>query len=88
MRRNGVPRGGNPELVREGETGLLFEPRDAAGLARNLELLVGQDELRHRLASAGAEFIRDNFSVEASARRMGEIYTSLLAKTGSAASQC
>ena len=80
--------GGNPELVREGETGLLFEPRDAAGLARNLERLVDQEELRHRLALAGAEFIRGNFSVEASARRMGEIYTSLLAKTGSAASQC
>ncbi|MDP9170701.1 MAG: glycosyltransferase [Acidobacteriota bacterium] len=80
--------GGNPELVREGETGLLFEARDATGLARNLELLVDQEDLRHRLASAGAEFIRGNFSVEASARRMGEIYTSLLAKTGSAASQC
>ncbi len=80
--------GGNPELVREGETGLLFEPRDAVGLARNLDLLVDQEDLRHRLASAGAEFIRDNFSVEVSARRMGEIYTSLLAKTGSAASLC
>lgn len=80
--------GGNPELVREGETGLLFEPRDAAGLAHNLELLVDQEDLRHRLASAGAEFIRGNFSVEASARRLAEIYTSLLAKTGSAASVC
>ena len=28
--------GGNPELVAHGETGMLFEPRDAAGLAEVL----------------------------------------------------
>ena len=79
--------GGNLELVHEGETGLHFEPRNAAMLAYNLELLVDQEDLRHRLASAGAKLIHDNFSIQASAQRMGEIYTSLLAKTGSATSQ-
>ena len=32
--------GGNPELVAHGETGMLFEPRDAAGLAGVLRLLM------------------------------------------------
>ncbi len=78
--------GGNPELVREGEVGLLFEPRDAVGLASQLEVLVNQPDLRRRMSEAGTQFIQKQFSVTASARRMGEIYTSLLEQAGLAAS--
>jgi glycosyltransferase involved in cell wall biosynthesis len=74
--------GGNPELVTEGETGLLFRPRDAAGLARNLERLVDDETLRRRLAAQGSEFIRTRFSIAAATARMEEIYTTLLAKSG------
>lgn len=70
--------GGNPELVSHGETGLLFPPRDADALASRLRLLIENQELRARLAEAGSRWIQRNFSQEASARRMAEIYRSLL----------
>jgi glycosyltransferase involved in cell wall biosynthesis len=70
--------GGNPELVRNGETGLLFEPGDAASLAAALQTLIENESLRRRLADNGAKFLRDSFSIRASAQRMGEIYAQLL----------
>jgi glycosyltransferase involved in cell wall biosynthesis len=71
--------GGNPELVAHGETGMLFEPRDVAGLARVLRLLVRDPALRGQLALNAARLIHSRFSLLAAARRMGEIYSALLA---------
>jgi glycosyltransferase involved in cell wall biosynthesis len=70
--------GGNPELVQSGETGLLFEPGDAPGLASALQTLIENESLRMRLAEAGAGFVRERFSIRASAQRMGEIYEQLI----------
>ena len=70
--------GGNPELVADAENGMLFEPRDAAGLAEILRLLICNPLKRRELASKAAGLIRSRFSLEASARRMAEIYTALL----------
>jgi len=69
--------GGNPELVRDGETGLLFEAGDAQGLAAAIQKLIENESLRKRLAFAGAEFVR-GFSIHRSATRMGEIYERLI----------
>jgi glycosyltransferase involved in cell wall biosynthesis len=71
--------GGNPELVAHGETGLLFEPRDAAGLAEVLRLLVRDPVRRGELARNAARLIHSRFSLAAAALRMGEIYSALLA---------
>lgn len=70
--------GGNPELVTNGETGLLFEPGDAAGLADALQTLIENEFLRRQLAEAGAKFVRERFSIRTSAQRMGEIYAKLI----------
>ena len=70
--------GGNPELINSNETGLLFEPGDVAGLSAALQLLIENESARRRMADAGARFIRERFSVRASAQRMGEIYTQLI----------
>ena len=69
--------GGNPELVKPGETGLLFKPRDPDDLASTLRTLIDRPDLRHDLAARGQSFVA-NFSIAAAARRMGEIYTCLL----------
>jgi len=71
--------GGNPELVTQGETGVLFEARDTAGLAAVLRLLAADPVLRCRLAHNAAQLIHSRFSLESAARRMGEIYSQLLA---------
>ncbi len=44
--------GGVPEVVRDGENGLLVPPRDADALAAAIARLFGDTELRARLASA------------------------------------
>jgi glycosyltransferase involved in cell wall biosynthesis len=70
--------GGNPELVTEGETGLLFPPGDAAALAGCLDRLLRHPEERRRLSEAGSRWIRGGFSVESAARQMGRIYAECL----------
>jgi glycosyltransferase involved in cell wall biosynthesis len=70
--------GGNPELISSNETGLLFEPGDVGGLGAALQLLIDNESARRRMADAGSRFIRERFSVRASAQRMGEIYTQLI----------
>ena len=70
--------GGNPELVHNGETGLLFEPRDAAGLSEVLRTLIENESLRRQLAARGQQMIRQRFSTRSSAERMSEIYTQLI----------
>ena len=72
--------GGNPEIVRDGETGLLFEPGNAAALAERLGRLIKDSALRKTLGDNGGKMIRHGFSRAASASRMGEIYEELLAK--------
>ena len=71
--------GGNPELVTDGKTGMLFEPGDAAALAGVLRLLVHDPVRRGELALNAARLIHSRFSLEAAARRMTEIYSALLA---------
>jgi glycosyltransferase involved in cell wall biosynthesis len=71
--------GGNPELVRDGVTGRLFQPRDAMGLSEILRTLVEDAPLRRRLAAAGEQRMRESFSIRKSADRMTGIYTSLIA---------
>jgi L-malate glycosyltransferase len=70
--------GGNPELVEDGKTGLLFQSGDLNGLAERLRMLTTNPGLRACMAAAGARKIRENFSTAAAARRMGEIYLELL----------
>jgi len=76
--------GGNPELIRNGETGMIFNAGNADALAAVLELLMGNGALRRRLAAAGMRWVHDNFSIRSSARRMGEIYRELIERRISA----
>jgi glycosyltransferase involved in cell wall biosynthesis len=56
--------GGLRDLVVDGETGLLVEPRDRKALRAALERLLADDDLRRRLGGAGRERAREHFSWE------------------------
>ena len=56
---------GVPELIRDGETGLLVPPGDAPALARALETLIRDPARRLALGQAGAARVRATFSHEA-----------------------
>ncbi len=80
--------GGNPELIRDGETGLLFEPGNSQNLAEKLHRLLDSPDLRLRLAQAGSRSIREDFSLGASVKRVEEIYTGFLRKEFNPFNRC
>lgn len=53
---------GIPELVSDGESGLLFDPANWAELAQALERLCGDSTLRQELASRARVRVREEFS--------------------------
>jgi glycosyltransferase involved in cell wall biosynthesis len=61
---------GIPELVRDGETGLLVPPRDAAALAQAIERLLDDADLRRRLVANGAARVRTEFDLDRNAERL------------------
>jgi len=61
---------GVPELVVDGETGLLAPERDAAGLAERIIRLLDDDARRQRMARAGRERIERMFDVD---RNVGQL---------------
>ncbi len=70
--------GGNPELVVEGETGLLFPAGNAEALAAQLQSLLGDEHRRSAMAHAAAARIATQFTWQAAASRMAEIYETCL----------
>jgi glycosyltransferase involved in cell wall biosynthesis len=58
--------GGIPEIVRDGENGLLVPQKDPAALASAIERLRGDSDLRERLARQAREYAVANLSWDAS----------------------
>jgi glycosyltransferase involved in cell wall biosynthesis len=71
--------GAIPTVVRNGETGLLVEPCDAAGLKAALDLLLGDPALSSRLANNGHDWVRRNFTSEGMAASYQRMYETVLA---------
>ena len=61
----GAAAGGTLELVRPGETGLLYRPGDADELAGRIEQLLGDEALRVRMAERAQTWSRETFTREA-----------------------
>jgi glycosyltransferase involved in cell wall biosynthesis len=74
------------EILREGELGLLFEPRDTYTLAAQLERLVGEDELRRELHQRIAEH-HEELGWSHVADRYEELYRELAARRHDPAGQ-
>jgi glycosyltransferase involved in cell wall biosynthesis len=72
-----TPVGGTPEVVADGETGVLVPPRDPRALAEAIGRLLADPELRGRMGRAGRERVAQRFSEEAMTRRTLEIYDEL-----------
>jgi glycosyltransferase involved in cell wall biosynthesis len=70
-------RGGNPEVVVDGECGLLFQAGDVEDLARRLLLLYREPERREQLAQAATERVREHFSLASMIRQYEELYETM-----------
>jgi len=56
--------GGIPEIVSDGETGLLVEPGAESSLAEAMARLLDDDQLAERMGAAGRIAVRDKFSYQ------------------------
>lgn len=67
-------RGGPPEFVTDGGTGLLVDPTDTRALAAALGRLLADPDLRGRLGRAGAALVATEYSWERVADRYERLY--------------
>lgn len=66
--------GGNPKLVLEGKTGHLFDYSDDKKLASLLSTFTEDKQTINTLGDYAFSYIKDNFSLESSAKKYAELY--------------
>ena len=66
--------GGVPEIVRHGETGLLFEPENVDGLVASLSDLVKNRTLRTEMGKRARGFVEENHSLQRLSAYLGNLY--------------
>lgn len=70
---------GNPELVLDGQTGLLFPPRDVKALADAMRRMAHDRALRDTTARTGRKLVEAKFSTRAKLEATEALYRRLLA---------
>ncbi len=71
---------GVPEVVADGESGLLVPPQDSAALAAAINQLLGDPARRQAMGRVGRQRVETLFSREAMARGMEAVYVRLIAQ--------
>ena len=74
--------GGVSCLIRDGETGMLFESANAAELADKLETLLTDPDLRRRLGENARRYAQENFRPAVIAQKTRAAYENVLAGNG------
>lgn len=71
--------GGIPEVVVDGETGLLAAERDSAALAGHIVRLLDDDVFWRKCSEGGAAHVRQKFNLAAQTRELEKIYGQVIA---------
>jgi glycosyltransferase involved in cell wall biosynthesis len=71
--------GGTPELLKDGETGLLVPPGDESKLVEAMACLVRDASLRTKYAVRSKQFARSNFHMDDICRRFEQLYMTIAA---------
>jgi len=71
--------GGNPELIQDGESGILIEPDQQTALYDALIRILNDSPMRRAVAQAGHQFILDHYQLKRTAQRLRSLYDQLLA---------
>jgi glycosyltransferase involved in cell wall biosynthesis len=72
--------GGIPDLIEDGEQGLVVEPQDPAGFAAAVAQLLRDPERARRMGERGRERRRTEFDIDVMVRRLEGLYEELRAK--------
>lgn len=70
--------GANPEVVKDGITGLLYRFGDADDLRKKIMYMIENRERREQMGAAALKHARENFSAESNARAIYREYISVL----------
>jgi glycosyltransferase involved in cell wall biosynthesis len=70
--------GGFPEVVRDGETGLLVPPRDPAALAAAIARLTANQDMARRMGASGREYVAAQFAWPVVTERVLRVYQEAL----------
>lgn len=76
--------GGNPELIVDGETGLLYPVRNLVALGEAIAVFINQPELRKRHGMAGRARVEKELSLDRMVQRYDAVYRQLLGTDRSA----
>ncbi len=70
--------GGIPEVVRDGETGLLAPERDCEGLAERITRLLADDDLWNRFSRQAIAWVPERFDVHRQTMKLEAIYETVI----------
>jgi len=76
----GTNAGGLPEVVRDGETGILVPPRSPGRLAAAIAKLLEDKSLAERMGRAGRKRVMEMFDIKDKVRELELLYTELIEK--------
>lgn len=74
----GTNNGGTPEIVVDGETGLLFGYSNAEELSSKIDYLLANPKLSKKMGYAGRKRIEDNFTIDKNVKKIQKEYFTLL----------
>jgi len=74
----GSKRGGIPEIIMDGKTGLLADPANIDDLASKLDNLIGSSQLREEYGRAARKYMEEKFSWDRAADEIEGLYDKLL----------
>ena len=72
--------GGIPEVVKEGETGILVPPRDSKALSKAITTLIENPEMAKSMGEKGRVVAKSKFTGKRYALDMEKLYVSLINK--------
>ncbi|MEW6614221.1 MAG: glycosyltransferase family 4 protein [Thermodesulfobacteriota bacterium] len=72
--------GGIPEVISDGQTGILIEPNDAEGLANAILRLLKDSEFARRIGKNGRKLVEERFSCDTMIDKITNLYETILSK--------
>lgn len=70
--------GGLPEVVLDGETGIMVEPESVEKLMEAMKVMIDHPEERARMGQAGRDFVLRHYAWEENVTQMEEVYRTVL----------
>ncbi len=77
-----TPITGIPDLAKHGQTCLLVEERDAVDLAKSIEKLIKDKNMREQLGRQAREKVIDDFRIQTSTARLADVFKTVVNSNG------